>query len=231
MQKEPQATGAPTHDVGARSRVSSRAVGASVLLAIVAVLLLATLHETREGSRALLASDVAMAAKNPDLAVAEAFDAATHVAPFSPWSEQGFTRLQSIAEDAETRGDDELAETAWRALRAAEVSTRSPFSSDGARRKRAESALARIDARRMLVTASRSPGFVRFEEGQLAKMHGRDPTPATTTFAVLGLGASLALGAAILLARSGFAFRGRVSLFGAGLAAAGAALVALALSR
>lgn len=208
-----------------------RARAASVVLATVAVFFFAALHETRSGARAMLSSDAAITAKNADLAIAEAFDAATHVAPFSPYAEQGYARMQSIAEDAETRGDDELAETAWRAIRAACVSTRNPFSSDGARQKRAETALARIDARRLLVLAARSPGFQRLGEAQLAKVHGRDPTPATATFAALGLGASLASFAAVMLARSGFAFRGRTSIALAGLAAAGAGLVAVALTR
>lgn len=214
-----------------RSVPTTRLRIASVGLGVLAVLLLATLHETRAGSRAILASDLALAAKAPDLAVAEAFDAATHIAPFSPYSEAGYSRLVSIAEDAETRGDDDLAETAWRAIRAAEVGGRSPFSFDGSRRRRAEAALARIDSRRMLVLAARSPGFVRFDEGQLAKMHGRDPTPATTTFVMLGLGAMLAFGAAGVLARTGFALRGRPSLVGAGAAAVGAILVAVAMAR
>lgn len=208
-----------------------RAKIASVVLAVLAVLLVAIVHQHREGSRAMLASDVALAAKNPDGAVAEAFEAATHVAPFSPYSEQGFARLREIAEDAETRGDDDLAASAWRAVRAAEVATKGPFSSDPARRAHAEAALARIDARRMAVTAARSPGLVRFDEGELAKRNGRDPTPANGTLVALGVGAVLALVAAGLLARLGFALRGRRGIVLSAGTVVALALVAFALSR
>jgi len=210
---------------------SARAKLAGLALACTAVLLLAALHQHREGARAMLASDAALAAKNPDLAVVEALEAATHVAPFSPSSEAGFARLREIAEDAETRGDDDLAQAAWRAIRAAEIATKGPFSSDPARRAHAEAALARIDARRMAVTAARSPGLVRFDEGELARRNARDPTPTSATFLVLGAGAALAMLGAGLMARAGFAFRGRGSLAAAALTAGAFGLVAFALSR
>ncbi len=209
----------------------TRAKVVSLVLAIVAVALLAILHQHREGSRAMLASDVAIAAKNPDTAVIEAFEAATHVAPFSPYSEAGFARLREIAEDAENRGDDDLAQAAWRSIRAAEIATKGPFSTDPARRAHAEAALSRIDARRMAVTAARSPGLVRFDEGELAKRNARDPTPSNGTFLALGAGAVVAMLAAGLLARVGFAFRGRSSLVAAAVTAGALGLVAFALSR
>lgn len=179
----------------------------------------------------MLASDVALAAKNPDLAIVEAFDAACHPAPLSPWSDAGFARLREIAEDAETRGDDELAASAWRAIRAAEVANKGPFTRDSARRAHAEAALARIDARRAAVTAARSPGLVRFDEGELARRQGRDPTPSDGAMLALGLGAVAAIAAAAFLARAGFAFRGRSSLVALAVTAAALGVVALALSR
>lgn len=210
---------------------SVRAKGLAVGFAALATLALATVHETREGANAMLASDVALAAKNPDLAIAEAFSAATHVAPFSPYAREGHARLRQIAEDAENRGDDELALTAWRAIRAAEVATKSPFSGDAARRKHAEAAIARIDARRMLVLGAKSPGFVRFDEGELAKRHGRDPTPAPFTFLVLGAAAVAFATASGALARRGFGLRGRPSWIAAAVVGVSVAGAAFALAR
>ena len=94
-----------------------------------------------------------------------------------------------------------------------------------------EAALSRIDARRMAVTAARSPGLVRFDEGELAKRNARDPTPSNGTFLALGAGAVVAMLAAGLLARVGFAFRGRSSLVAAAVTAGALGLVAFALSR
>lgn len=204
---------------------------ASAVAAVVSVLAFALLHEVSEGSRAMHASDVALAAKNPELALAEAHEAATHVAPFSPWSERGYSRLEALADDAEARGDDELATNAWQAIRAAETATRGPFTSDSARKRKAEAAIGRIDARRMLVLSTRTPGMVRFDENELARRHGRDVTPASGTFVLFATGAVLTAIAAALLLRAGFALRGPRSYAAVAAVAVGASAVALALGR
>lgn len=210
---------------------SRAALIGSIVAAVVSVLAFATLHEVSEGARAMHASDVALAAKNPELALAEAHEAATHVAPFSPWSDRGYARLEALAEDAEARGDDDLATSAWQAIRAAETATRGPLTSDSARRKRAEAAIGRIDARRMLVLSTRTPGMVRFDENELARRHGRDVTPSNGTFALFATGAVLTAVAAAMLLRAGFAFRGPRSFAAIAAVALGASAVALALGR
>ncbi len=208
--------------------------GLAGAFALLALLLFASLHEAQEGAQAMRASDAALAAKNPELAIAEAYQAAARVAPLSPWSERGFARLQAIAEDAEARGDDELAQTAWHAVRSAEVTTQGPLSGNPGRRRRAEVALGRIDARRMLVLAARSPGLAglaREGESALGRAHGQDATPATGGLLLLGLGAVLSMTAAAVLVRSGFALRGRPELAAVGGLLLGALGVALALAR
>lgn len=206
--------------------------GALVLTLTLALLgLLAGLHEAEEGAKAMRASDAALAAKNPDLAVAEAFLAATHLAPLSPWSERGYARLQFIADDAEARGDDDLAETAWHAIRSAEVATQGPLSGSPTRRRRAELALGRIDARRLLVLGARSPGLARPNETALAKAHGEVGTPTNTALGLLGAGALLAAACALTLVRLGASRRGRASLAAAFGLAVGLAGVTFALTR
>lgn len=203
--------------------------GAGAALALMALVTAAASHEADEGARAMRASDAALAAKNPELAVAEAYLAATHVAPLSPWSDRGYARLQTIAEDAEARGDDDLAETAWHAIRSAEVATSGPLSGSPARRRRAELALGRIDSRRMLVLAARTPGLARPSEGALAKAHGEDGTPKAATLASLGGGSLLAVACALALARTGA--RGRSAVAAACGLVVGVAGVTLALAR
>lgn len=188
---------------GPRTRRAWLAGAAAVAFTFAALMAAAISHEADEGARAMRASDAALAAKNPELAVAEAYLAATHVAPLSPWSDRGYARLQTLADDAEARGDDDLAETAWHAIRSAEVATAGPLSGSPARRRRAELALGRIDARRMLVLAARTPGLARPNEGALAKAHGEDGTPKAATLASLGAGSLLAVACALALVRSG----------------------------
>lgn len=205
-------------------------VGAGAALALTALVGAAASHEAEEGARAMRASDAALAAKNPELAVAEAYLAATHVAPLSPWSDRGYARLQTIADDAEARGDDDLAETAWHAIRSAEVATSGPLSGNPARRRRAELALGRIDARRMLVLAARTPGLARPSEGALAKAHGEDGAPRASTLVSLGGGSLLAVVCALALVRAG-SRGGRGAVAAACGFAVGLAGVTLALAR
>ncbi|HQY63647.1 MAG: hypothetical protein IPF92_02245 [Myxococcales bacterium] len=210
-----------------RAWLGGAAAGALTLAALVAA---ASTHEADEGARAIRASDAALAAKNPELAVAEAYLAATHVAPFSPWADRGHARLQAIADDAEARGDDDLAEIAWHAIRSAEVATSGPLSGNPARRRRAELALGRIDARRMLVLAARTPGLARPNEGALAKAHGEDGTPKAAALASLGAGSLLAAVCALALV-SGGTRGGRRALAAACGLVVGLAGVAFALVR
>ena len=151
-------------------------------------------REARDGARAMLASDAALAGGDTTLAIERAREAAQHPAPFGSAKERGFQRLQSIADDAESHGDVPTMKAALLAMRSAADST-----DDATWRSRANAALPRCAMR-----AEANPSLHMSEGCQSAgdascvgamKLELATPThPPPTTHLVVALFA-LALGA------------------------------------
>lgn len=80
-------------------------------------------------------------------AVLEARDAAQSVVPFSSTGELAYQALEKYGSESETKGDFQTSAAAWRAMRAAAMSTESPFLSTGGWRAKAEAGLFRISLR------------------------------------------------------------------------------------
>jgi hypothetical protein len=195
------------------------------VVALVAIIALATLAvawagRVSEGRRALADADAALARGDTAEAILGARIAAEARCPACSAPDEGFTRLEKIAKDAEARGDDATAFAAWRATRSALLAT-SVTSTSSARRTRADNEIARFAHRldAAAVAAGALPTPAATEERVRATLTESD-VPAGTTFALVGLGAIVFLAAA---ARFAFAKaeRSRVDL---GLAATGAAV-------
>jgi hypothetical protein len=173
-----------------------------------------------EGRRAVVDADAALARGDLVEAVLFARIAAEARCPGCGAPDEGFTRLEKIARDAEARGDDTTAFAAWRAARAAILAT-AVTSTSSPRRAHADAELARfahrIDA--AAVAAGANPTAAASEE-RLRAVLGETDLPGGATFALIGLGGLvfLAAGARFAMAR---APRSTTDL---GLAVAGAAV-------
>ena len=91
----------------------------------VAVLLLgvAYLKQTHSSSQALFRSQAAWESGRSFEAVLEARDAAQSVAPWSGTNLRAYQALEAYGSEAETKGDFQTSATAWRAMRAAAISS------------------------------------------------------------------------------------------------------------
>lgn len=201
--------------------------GASMWLVPIAILAAAVLAvawagRASEGRRALAEANAAVARGDTSEALLAARIAAESRCPGCTAPDAGFATLERLARDAEARGDDATAFAAWRATRAALLAT-SVISSDSARRTHAESEIARfahrLDAAAVATGSSATPAAT--EERVRAALAAND-LPRGTTFAVVGLGGLVFLGAATRFALA----RGSRRPAELGLAAGGAALAA-----
>lgn len=185
---------------------------------IVAVLLsVAWIGRVREGREALAASDAALARGEAQGAILHAQIAASARCPTCTTSEQGFERLERIAKEAETRGDDVTAFAALRATRAAlfqRVGFRDP------QNERVDSDIARL-AHRLgsSAVAAGAPVTPAATEARFRASIIRVALPTAATYAVTGLGALAFLGALVRIFLRGQALRSDF-----GLATVGAAL-------
>jgi len=164
--------------------------GALVVGLVVVVLGAVTVHVERLGEEALAASDAAAASGDTSTAIARAREAAMAEYPGSPLPTEAFTRLTAIAEAAESRGDFERAQMAWRAIRIAVRTTRTE-AREAARMDQAGKALVRLSARTCEGNQSRPPAAcAAATEAALAT----DDLPPLGGFVWLGLGALAFLG-------------------------------------
>jgi hypothetical protein len=112
------------------------------IAAIAGVVLVVLAVRVVTSSRAELEQGNRMrAAGQPEAAVVHYRRAARWYAPGSPYGVEALSRLGEIGREAEEAEDEELALSAWRAVRAAILSTRSFYTPE---RRRLEAANARI---------------------------------------------------------------------------------------
>lgn len=113
------------------------------LVSLAALLGVAEALEWAAGAAALRKSDIAVAHGEVKCAIVLARRAAEASVPFSPYPQEGYARLMSIARDAEQRGDLEIAGFAWRAVRSAAMATQ-PASAAHGRVQQADEGLLRL---------------------------------------------------------------------------------------
>lgn len=201
----------------------SRAVAAALALALTLVLAIAWTGRASEGRRALAESDAALLRGDAIDAILAARVAAEARCPACGAPAEALAKLESIAKDAEARGDDATAFAAWRAVRAALLAT-SSFGTTSDRRAHAEVEIARfvhrLDA---AAAASGAPPTAAAAEDKLRAGLAASDVPSGAVFALIGLGAVVFLMGAARFATATRAGRGWTDL---GLALAGAALAA-----
>ena len=117
-----------------------------VALVLLGVAVTAVVRLRALGEAAVLESDAALAAFDLPTAISRARDAAMATAPGSPYPEEGYARLLTIANDAEAHGSIDVATLAWRATWTAVRSTRSEARL-ASRQADAGNALVRLAAR------------------------------------------------------------------------------------
>jgi hypothetical protein len=164
----------------------------AVLVAASAVLLavfgVAAWRELGAGSRGLDACDRAVERKEWGAAIAGARTAAEATLPGSPYPQRGYARLEAIARDAEARGDDDTAAEAWRAMRAAALSTSGVGVRAGDRRALADEGLLRVSRARDAASTAGGRHDEVAEEAALAAALARDEAPPTFTLILLAVG-------------------------------------------
>ena len=187
-----------------------------LLLAVLALGLL-TWRAVSDGEAAMAASDVAFNQGDLRTALVHARRSATSYAPGAPHVSRAYARLQAIAIGAESRGDLEIAQEAWRAVRSAALETRGMPQPHATELERANRALARLASR-----GSEDPEQKKQALAELDASQG----PRARWILVLGLGFVLStLGLAWIAVRGvdaqGAVVRRQLGI-GAGLALVGA---------
>ena len=171
--------------------------GVACLLVVLGVLTVGIVREIGEGSRALADCDAARERGDAFEAVAAALRAAEAVVPGSPHATAGYERLAEIARDAERRGDETTAASAWRAMRSASLATRALGVSTDNWRTMAEDGLVRVAAQTARATSAIAPTAIVPSEAALRAAFATDDTPSTFRFLALALGALVALAVAL----------------------------------
>lgn len=200
------------------------------VLVLGGVLATATVREIGEGSRAIAESDAAIERGDTARAITQARAAAQAVVPGSPYPARGYERLETLARDAEARGDDATANTAWQAMRAAALSTRGLAVKTEGWLALASESLARLSAQKNAATTTDAPRADR-GEAMLEALHRTEPPP-TLTFVLLAAGGAGFLGGVARLAwAAGDRLSWRVARVPALVALAGAAVYAAVCAR
>ncbi len=167
-------------------------------LALVAI---AWIGRIAEGQNALAAADVALERGDPFDAIVSARAAAEARCPGCAAPAAGFGKLVAIARSAEGRADVETAFTAWRAVRAASLST-AVFRANSAERDLAEAELARLGHRvdREAAEAGGIATAAASEERLRAALRETE-TPSGAAYALAAAGFGLFLFGALRFAR------------------------------
>ncbi len=169
-----------------------KSIALLALGSIAFVVLTGGAHELTVGARAMRESDEAFAKGDLPTAIIQAHAAAEAMVPTSPYPARGYARLDAIARDAESRGDDTTAGAAWRAMRSAAKATRTsePWierANQGISRTGAHAARSPDDAARCVGSTS-----AICDQGAIEKRIGdalaEDDTPNALTFVLLGSG-------------------------------------------
>ena len=178
----------------------ARQAYALALLVVLGVLASVSVKEIRDGARAIDDADAALAQPNVPRAIVRSRDAAEAVVPGSPYPTRGYERLEAIARDAESRGDDATASSAWEAMRAAGLATRGLFVKTEARIALATESLVRLNGAPQSADGEPKAGNGRVSSDALLDSLHRTETPPTLSFILLALGASAFFGGVARLA-------------------------------
>jgi hypothetical protein len=183
-----------------RPGVASRAgfwVASSAAFVLLTLSLVAV-HVRSAGEQAIAECDRALASGDVTTAIERARDAAMALAPGSPYPEQGYARLRSIATTEEARGSFDQATSAWRAIWTAIRATRR----EGAEAERLAEAghgLVRVATRVCEAGQTRPPATCGATvQAALAE----DDLPPLSKFAGVALGAVAFLGGGVLAAQT-----------------------------
>ena len=137
----------PERDCVSKARLSMRR---AVLSAVGGALLLfgaAYVKQLNSSSQALVRSQAAWESGRSFEAVLEARDAAQSVAPWSAVNQRAYQALETYGSEAETKGDFQTSATAWRAMRAAAISSDSLLLPTREWQSKAEEGLLRVSLR------------------------------------------------------------------------------------
>lgn len=171
-----------------------------VFVAVLALVVFVTgwVARSGEGQRAIRDCDAAIARADYAEAIVQARTAADARCPLCAAPETGYARLLGIAKDGETRADVATALAAWRAVRAATLST-SVIETRSDRRDHADSEIARLGHRVAALAAAESgaPVPAAADETRLRSALREDDGPGGIVFAIVGLGGALFLVAAL----------------------------------
>ncbi|MEI7894568.1 MAG: hypothetical protein WCI05_15845 [Myxococcales bacterium] len=159
-----------------------------VAILTVGLIGITALREHSAGAEAWERSERALAKGDRMEAVRAAGRAASAFVPGGSFSELGCRRLETLAREAEVRGDDQTALAAWRTLRAAVVSTRAMGIGRESWRRLADEGVVRI--------AVHAGGEQALRSGALSGALSREWTPSSGAFAALALAVALFLGGA-----------------------------------
>jgi hypothetical protein len=200
----------------------TRTVAVAVAIVAMVVLAIAWTGRSNEGRRALLDCEAALGRSDTLDAILAARIAAEARCPTCEAPDEGLAKLESIAKDAEARGDDATAFAAWRAERAA-LLARASFATSSDRRTHAEVEVARfahrIDA---AAVAAGAPPTAAAAEDKLRLAMAISGVPGGPVFALVGLGAF-----AFLIGAARFAMTRHGKRRDLGIAFAGAAVAVL----
>jgi hypothetical protein len=164
-------------------------LGAAAALVVLAVLGTGTVRELVVGARAVEDCDAALERNDPRAAIVAAREAAEALVPGSPYPERGYRRLETIAHDAEMRGDDPISGAAWRAMRSAALGTQAINASNRSRLEMANQGIARVGSQERVPESPNLPSDVRPSEDVLLAALRADAPPSPAVFVLLAAGA------------------------------------------
>ena len=181
-------------DVDARWVYGRAIAGVAALVCLVAAV--AGIRQVGVGREALLDSDAAAARGDLAGAIARARDAAEAVVPGTPYSNEGYARLEAIARGAEARGDERTTVAAWGAMRAATAATNEGGEGGNAWVRLADDGIARAGSRPLVPGRpagdnawATQTGEIHASEPLLRASLARDDLPSPLVLTLLGLGA------------------------------------------
>jgi hypothetical protein len=186
-----------------RSLLKALAVGAASLLALLGV---AGARAWSAGTVAMEESNLALARGDLKHAITGARAAAEAAVPFSPYPDEGYARLASIARAAEQKGDPDLASFAWRAMRSAATATLPATAAQG-RVAEANDGILRLAHAPLATSAATGLATRGADESVVRGELASDETPSPS---LPLLSACAALAVAATLASAARALRNRV---------------------
>ena len=163
---------------------------------LIAVLGTAWISQSSEGRTALDGAERARKAGDRVEAVVLARRAAMARCPGCASSERGYAELETLAHEAESKGDEAGSVAAWRATRAATLAT-VVVDPEGARRTRADNEIARLEHRiDMAAAATGGQAAPAATEDRVRQSLAAAAIPSSFVFVILALGGAIfALGA------------------------------------